>query len=187
VSLVRSGLSQLRALTAKWPTLAAGAAAISSQEESSQGHSERVPAEGGHVLRHPEAAGAALCPWSDPGSHSEVADLGCRSCCDLAPMSRIETGAFGPVGRGTGVALASDVSRLLSAPVPFPLANAHSHSHVGRTFRSDNSNGSGLPVISLAQPSLSQLANPCLERIDRTAALPAQGWTDSAHLSCTQS
>ena len=32
-----------------------------------------------------------------PGSHSEVADLGCRSCCDLAPMSRIETGAFGPV------------------------------------------------------------------------------------------
>ena len=123
---------------------------------------------------------------TDPGSHSEVADLGCRSCCDLAPMSRIETGAFGPVGRGTGVALASDVSRLLSAPVPFPLANAHSHSHVGRTFRSDNSNGSGLPVISLAQPSLSQLVNPCLERIDRTAALPAQGWTDSAHLSCTQ-
>ena len=33
---------------------------------------------------------------TDPGSHSEVADLGCRSCCDLAPMSHIETGAFGP-------------------------------------------------------------------------------------------
>ena len=53
---------------------------------------------------------------TDPGSHSEVADLGCRSCCNMAPMSRIETGAFGPVGRGTGVALASDVSRLQSAP-----------------------------------------------------------------------
>jgi hypothetical protein len=38
---------------------------------------------------------------TDPGSHSEVAELGCRSCCDLAPMSHIETGAFGP-----------DVSRL---------------------------------------------------------------------------
>jgi hypothetical protein len=60
---------------------------------------------------------------TDPGSHSEVADLGCRSCCDFAPMSRSETGAFGPAG----VALASDVSRLQSAPVPFPLANAHSH------------------------------------------------------------
>ena len=35
---------------------------------------------------------------TDPGSHSEVAELGCRSCCDLAPMSRIETGAFGPAG-----------------------------------------------------------------------------------------
>ena len=35
---------------------------------------------------------------TDPGSHSEVADLGCRSCCNMAPMSRIETGAFGPAG-----------------------------------------------------------------------------------------
>jgi hypothetical protein len=35
---------------------------------------------------------------TDPGSHSEVAELGCRSCCDLAPTSRIETGAFGPAG-----------------------------------------------------------------------------------------
>jgi hypothetical protein len=35
---------------------------------------------------------------TDPGSHSEVAGLGCRSCCDLAPTSRIETGAFGPAG-----------------------------------------------------------------------------------------
>jgi hypothetical protein len=33
---------------------------------------------------------------TDPGSHSEVAELGCRSCCDLAPMSHIGTGAFGP-------------------------------------------------------------------------------------------
>ena len=35
---------------------------------------------------------------TDPGSHSEVAELGCRSCCDLAPTSRIDTGAFGPAG-----------------------------------------------------------------------------------------
>ena len=67
---------------------------------------------------------------TDPGSHSEVADLGCRSCCDFAPMSRSETGAFGPAG----VALASDVSRLQSAPVPFPLANAHSHFPCGPRF-----------------------------------------------------
>jgi hypothetical protein len=35
---------------------------------------------------------------TDPGSHSNVAELGCRSCCDMAPMSRIETGAFEPAG-----------------------------------------------------------------------------------------
>jgi hypothetical protein len=78
-----------------------------------------------------------------PGSHSEVADLGCRSCCDLAPMSRIETGAFGPAraqGKhadfrstpfvqavGTGVALASDVSRLQSAPVPWTASGRTVH------------------------------------------------------------
>ena len=78
-----------------------------------------------------------------PGSHSEVADLGCRSCCDLAPMSRIETGAFGPAeaqGKhadfrstpfvqavGTGVALASDVSRLQSAPVPWTASGRAVH------------------------------------------------------------
>ena len=74
---------------------------------------------------------------TDPGAHSEVAELGCRSCCDLcdlAPMSRIETGAL------TGRFVAT-----ISPPL-FPLADprrfrsehspcAQSYPHSGRQFR----------------------------------------------------
>jgi hypothetical protein len=66
----------------------------------------------------------------------------------MAPMSRIETGAFGPAGAQGSLLRRTFRGRNLRAYL-FHWPTRIRIPHVGRTVRSDNSNGPGLPVISL--------------------------------------